>query len=178
MDRARSGGGVAQADLSGELRMRRSHEGRHLLVPDLNVLHFLFGLFQCDVEAADAVSGISVNALQSPFGQSMPNEFAYVHGSFRSGTGCRCRYRSQRRVYANVASSESLPRASRRRESRWVRAPLHQLAALPLGGRKTLSLYMTALPYPAGLRRVAALDEQSLTKRFYARALSYLGGVH
>ena len=66
MDRAWPGSRVAQADLAGELGMRRRHEGRHLFVTDLNVLHLLLGFFQRDVESADAVSGISVNASSIP----------------------------------------------------------------------------------------------------------------
>ena len=46
MDRARSGRGVAQTDLTGEFRMRRGHEGRHLLVADLNIFHLSLGLLE------------------------------------------------------------------------------------------------------------------------------------
>ena len=41
MDRARTGGRVAEPDLAGELGMRRGHERRHFLMPNLDVLEFV-----------------------------------------------------------------------------------------------------------------------------------------
>ena len=100
VDRARSGGRVTQAHLTGEFRVRRSHEGRHLFVPDLHVLHRVLGLLQRDVETADAVTGISINPLQSPFGQSMPNKFADVHEMLPRSMLLRL----ERSLFTNVAT--------------------------------------------------------------------------
>ena len=50
---------------------------------DLDVLHKAFGLFQRHVQTADAVAGIAVNALEAPFRQTVPNEFADVHAHVR-----------------------------------------------------------------------------------------------
>ena len=67
MDRSRPGGRVAKTDLAGEFRMGRSHEGRHFFMTDLDVFHEVLCLLQRHVQTADAIAGIAVDALQSPF---------------------------------------------------------------------------------------------------------------
>ena len=79
MDRARPRRRVAKPDLAGELGVRGRHEGGHLLMPHLDVLHFVLGPFQRHVEAADAIAGIAVDALQAPLVQPVPDELADVH---------------------------------------------------------------------------------------------------
>jgi len=80
MDRAGAGGGVAKPDLAGELGMRGGHEGCHLLMPHLHIVHKLLGIFERDVEAADAVAWIAIDAVQTPFRQALPDKFRNVHG--------------------------------------------------------------------------------------------------
>ena len=45
MDRAGARSRIAKPDLAGELGVGGGHEGRHLLVAHLNVLHLAFGFF-------------------------------------------------------------------------------------------------------------------------------------
>ncbi len=97
MDRAGAGRRVAKADLAGEFGMRGSHEGGHFFVAHLDVFHDVLGLLQGHIETADAVSGIAIDALQSPLRQSMPNEFADILG--------HC-------IYPNLRFGPGLPRPS------------------------------------------------------------------
>ena len=83
VDRARPRGGVAKPDLAGELGVGRGHEGRHLLVANLDVLEAVLDLLQRHVETADTVAGIAVDALDSPFLQALPHEVADVHAHGR-----------------------------------------------------------------------------------------------
>src|SRR5436305_4320 len=79
MDRARSGCRVAKAHLARELRVRGGHKCRHFLMADLDISHPVLGLLERDIETSHAIARISINPVQSPFGQSVPNEFADVH---------------------------------------------------------------------------------------------------
>ena len=106
MDRAGSGRRVTQAYLAGEFGMRGGHKGRHLFVPDLNIFHSFPGLLERHIKASDSVSGVPVDPLQAPSGQSMPNEFADVHAvlpwSVGDGKSAICLI--QHSVRADVAS--------------------------------------------------------------------------
>jgi hypothetical protein len=74
VDGAGSGGCDAAADLAGELRVRTGHEGGHLLVPDLRELRILVGTLECAEEAVDPVTGVPVDAVDSPVTQSLQDE--------------------------------------------------------------------------------------------------------
>src|SRR5204863_3140603 len=69
VDRARAGGGYADADLTREFRVAAGHEGSHLLVSDLDEL----GVAACAVEGAeegvDAVAGVAVDPVDAPLGE-------------------------------------------------------------------------------------------------------------
>ena len=78
VDRARTGRRIAKAHLTGELGVRRSHEGSHLFVAHLHVVHELLGLLQRDIKAADAVARIAVDAAETPLVKSIPDELGYV----------------------------------------------------------------------------------------------------
>jgi len=79
MDRAGARCGVAKSDLASELGVRRRHEGRHLFMANLDVLHPVLCALQGHIKATDAISGISINPAQTPFRQTLPNEFADIH---------------------------------------------------------------------------------------------------
>ena len=79
VDRARTGGRVAEADTAGELGMRRGHEGGHLLVPHLDVFHARLRFLKRHVQPAHAVARITVDPAQAPFLETLPDELAYVH---------------------------------------------------------------------------------------------------
>ena len=80
VDRAWAGGRIAEPDLSGELRMRAGHEGRHFLVADLDVFHARQRLLQRHVQSADTVAGIAEYALEAPFLKALPDKLADIHG--------------------------------------------------------------------------------------------------
>ena len=79
MDRTWTRGRVAKSDPTGELGMGRCHEGRHLLVANLHILHLVLGFLERHVETADTVAGIAVDPRQVPLDEALPDEFAYVH---------------------------------------------------------------------------------------------------
>ena len=76
MRRARPRGGDADAELAGELGMRRGHEGGHLLVPDLDELDLAFGALQRAEHAVDAVAGIAVDPSHAPLMKTLDKEVA------------------------------------------------------------------------------------------------------
>jgi hypothetical protein len=80
MDRTRAGRRVAKTNLAGEFRVRRRHEGGHFFMPDLDILHAVFGFLQRHVQASDTVAGVAVHSMEPPFLQAMPHIFADVHG--------------------------------------------------------------------------------------------------
>jgi hypothetical protein len=83
VDRARAGRGDADADLAGELRVPAGHEGGHLLVPDLRELGIVVCPFERAEEAVDPVTGVAVDAVDSPLAQALENEVGdeLGHGS-------------------------------------------------------------------------------------------------
>ena len=87
MDRARPGGRVAETNLASELGVRRRHERRHLLMANLDVLQLPLGFLERDIQAADTIAGIAVDALDAPFAHTSPNELADVlcHGTDSGG---------------------------------------------------------------------------------------------
>src|SRR5665213_1410931 len=89
MDGSRSGGGVTQPDGTGELGMRRSHECRHLFVPHRNVLQVLLGALERDIQTADTVTRIAVDASNAPFLHAMPYKIAHIHRHGYSGVLAR-----------------------------------------------------------------------------------------
>jgi hypothetical protein len=82
VDRTRPRSGIAESDLTGELGVGRGHEGRHLLVANLDVLEAVLNLLQRHVETTDTIAGVAVDALDSPLLQALPYEVADVdaHG--------------------------------------------------------------------------------------------------
>ena len=64
MNRARTARRQADADFAGELRVRASHERRHLLVPHLHVIRSVAGAIDRAHDAVDAIAGKTVNALE------------------------------------------------------------------------------------------------------------------
>lgn len=79
MDRSRAGSRIAKPDLAGKFCVRGRHKSRHFLVTNLHVFHGVPSFFQCNVEAADAISRIAINSPQPPFGQPSPNKLADIH---------------------------------------------------------------------------------------------------
>ena len=65
--------------ISGELGVRASHEGRHLLVPDLDEIDRFLRPIQSAEDAVDPVPGIAVDAMNAPGLQAFDEE---VGGGF------------------------------------------------------------------------------------------------
>ena len=78
MDRAWTRGRVTEARLAGELRVRGGHEGRHLLMAHLNIIHEALGFLERYVEAANTIARIAVDARQSPLCEAIPNKLRDV----------------------------------------------------------------------------------------------------
>src|SRR5690606_35527062 len=76
MDRARPRRRHAHADLARELRVRASHERRHLLVPDLDEVHPVAGRIQRAEEAVDAVTRVTVDPADPPVVQALDDVVA------------------------------------------------------------------------------------------------------
>ena len=76
-------GRQAHPDFAGELGVRDGHEGRHLLVPDLDEFDLVSSLQGSD-HAVDAVTGISVDTANSPGMQAFNDEIADFHGKLQS----------------------------------------------------------------------------------------------
>src|SRR6185437_2025842 len=114
MDRAGTGGGIAEPDLARELGVSRGHEGRHFLVADLDILESVRGLLQRHVQTAHAIAGVAVHAPDAPFLQAMPHELADAHAHGMALRGCT-RTRGWRfRIY-NVAPLATFRRFHARR---------------------------------------------------------------
>jgi hypothetical protein len=81
VDRARPRGRQADPRLPSELRVSAGHEGRHLLVPDLDELQPLACLApEREHDAVDPVAGVAEHAPHAPFLQASKNEVANRHG--------------------------------------------------------------------------------------------------
>jgi hypothetical protein len=65
VDRTRSRGGEADADLAGELRVRAGHERRELLVRGLDELDPLAVLVEAAEDAVDPVAGVAEHAVDA-----------------------------------------------------------------------------------------------------------------
>ena len=74
VDGARAGGGQADANLAGELRMAACHERRHLLMSDLDEVHLVARPIQRPKDAVDAVPRITVDARYAPFSKALDQE--------------------------------------------------------------------------------------------------------
>ena len=75
MDRAGTGGGQADADLAGPFGVGAGHEGRFLLVPGLDEFDRVLPVAaEGRDDAADAVAGEAVDALDAPFLEAGENE--------------------------------------------------------------------------------------------------------
>src|SRR5437764_15224648 len=85
MDRARAGGGEANADLTGEFGMGTSHERRHLFVPHLYVLDGVTRAIDRADDTVNSIARITVNPLQPPLGDSLDQKVArgFSHGIYR-----------------------------------------------------------------------------------------------
>src|SRR5512142_1169841 len=79
MDRAGAGGGDARADLPGELGVRTRHERGHLLVPGLDELRVIADVLERAQERVDPITGISIDAVDSPLARSL----LFVKGDVR-----------------------------------------------------------------------------------------------
>ena len=86
---ARAAGRQTDPDFAGELGVGDGHEGRHLLVPDLDEFD-LVGTLQRSDHAVDAVAGISVDPPNSPRVQAFNNEIADFHLTASGSAGMRC----------------------------------------------------------------------------------------
>src|SRR2546421_10424598 len=84
MDRARSRGGEADADLVRELGMRAGHEGGEFLVARLDDLHLLVAPEGAH-DAVHAIARVTVDALHAPLGKPLQQEITYGlrHGGLR-----------------------------------------------------------------------------------------------
>src|SRR5213075_2419491 len=83
---ARAGGGDAHAHLTGELRLAARHEGRHLLVADLDQLRVAAGAVEGAEEGVDPVTGVAVDAVDAPLAEALEREIGNElghGGSFR-----------------------------------------------------------------------------------------------
>src|SRR5665213_452524 len=80
MNRARTGGREAHAELAGELGVRAGHERRQLLMPRLDEFELVAGACETAHQANNAVSRIPEDAADAPFGHAFPEEIGDVHG--------------------------------------------------------------------------------------------------
>ena len=71
MDGTRARRSEANPDLTGELRVSARHERRHFFMPHLHVLHCPIGSIKRAHDPVNSVAGISVNAFQAPFVDSL-----------------------------------------------------------------------------------------------------------
>jgi hypothetical protein len=76
VDRARAGGGEADADLAGVLGVCARHEGGELFVAGLDEAGLVVILAQAGDDAVDAVAGIGVDAPDAPFCDAFCDEFS------------------------------------------------------------------------------------------------------
>ena len=129
MRRTGAGGGDADAQLAGELGVRRSHEGGHLLVPRLHKLDLAFGALQRAKDPVDAVAGIAIDAPHTPLVKSLDKEIAdgLGHGvvSCTAGVGSR-----EREEASGPAARSTLRRWSRFRGRGAAGHEAHHLHAL------------------------------------------------
>jgi hypothetical protein len=85
VDRSRAGGGDADADLAGELRVAAGHEGGHLLVAYLDELRVPVGAVERAQEAVDPVTGVAEHAVDAPGRETFQN-IVGNHGRHRSSS--------------------------------------------------------------------------------------------
>jgi hypothetical protein len=76
VDRARPRRREADADLAGELRVRRRHERRHLLVADLHELRAVLRAPKRAHDSVDAIARVSEDAAHAPCAQTLDQEVA------------------------------------------------------------------------------------------------------
>ena len=83
---ARPAGRQTDAEFAGELGVGNGHEGRHLLMPNLNEFD-LVGPLQGSDHAVDAVARISVDPANSPVVQAFNDEITDFHRGLRCPRG-------------------------------------------------------------------------------------------
>src|SRR5438132_11268760 len=66
----------ADADLTGELRMRAGHERGHLLMTYLDEVDLSVGAIERAEHAVDPVAGIAVNAFDAPISETFDQKLA------------------------------------------------------------------------------------------------------
>ena len=76
MNRARAGGGEANADFAGELGVRAGHERGHFLVPHLDEFDRVARPINGADDAVDAIAGKSVDSLDSPGREPLKKKIA------------------------------------------------------------------------------------------------------
>ena len=76
MCRARTGGGNADTQLVGKLRVGRGHERGHLLMPHLDEFDLALGPLQRAKHAVDAVARIAVDPPHAPLVKALDKEIA------------------------------------------------------------------------------------------------------
>jgi hypothetical protein len=79
MDRPRARGHEAHTETAAELGVRASHQGRRLLVADLDELEAIPGASQRARESVDAVPGIAVDPAHAPRGKPVNHKIGDVH---------------------------------------------------------------------------------------------------
>src|SRR5207245_4173353 len=128
MDRARTRGGEADADLAGELGLRARHEGRELLVARLDEFHLVVAPERAH-DAVDAIAGVAVDTLNAPLREALEQEIAnrlgHVLPPRRITRVVQVLYRrkANARREARVRSQRALTSPPRLRPSRCRRAP-------------------------------------------------------
>src|SRR5947209_4063946 len=92
MDAAGAGGGDADTQPPGELRVSAGGERRRLLVPHLDEAEFLLLSAERLEEAVDAVAGVAEDDFDAPVDQSFDEQIrcGFRHGGDSLGAdGCR-----------------------------------------------------------------------------------------
>jgi hypothetical protein len=74
VDRTGTGGGHADADLAGELRVGAGGERRDLLVAHLHELDLVADLVERAQQTVDAVAGVAVDAIDAPLVEAIQHE--------------------------------------------------------------------------------------------------------
>ena len=103
----------ADAKFAGEFRVRRGHEGGHLLVPDLDKADLVFTeAIQRAQQAVDAVTWVAIDATDTPLIKPVPEEISDSLGHVLSPHPAMRKEhrRGQRGSHANFYSCAQLSR--------------------------------------------------------------------
>src|SRR2546423_4791510 len=104
-------GGDADPHLAGELGVTAGHEGRHLLVADLDELGIAAGAVEGAQKGVDAVPRVAIDSVNAPLGQPLEDVISdqFRHRSVLSpGFGsCPLARPSRYEVFARPSSGET-----------------------------------------------------------------------